>query len=111
MRSGRARWKIENETFNTLTNQEYQLKHNFGLGEKNLSTNFILLMMLAFLIDQSQQLCCPLFQAALNKAGGKKYLWDKIISLFTRNEIDSVTTMLEAIVYGTKRKPPDILYA
>ena len=34
MRSGRARWKIENETFNTLTNQEYNLKHNFGLGDR-----------------------------------------------------------------------------
>ena len=69
MRSGRARWRIENETFNTLTNQGYNLKHNFGLGEKNLSTNFIQLMMLAFLVDQIQQLCCPLFQAALKKIG------------------------------------------
>ena len=110
MRSGRARWKIENETFNTLTNQEYNLKHNFGLGGKNLSTNFILLMMLAFLVDQIQQLCCPLFQAALKKLGGKKYLWSEIISLFTRFEIDSVKTMLEAMVYGIKRKPPDILH-
>jgi len=111
MRSGRARWKIENETFNTLTNQEYNLKHNFGLGKKNLSTNFILLMMLAFLVDQTQQLCCPLFQAALKKAGGKKYLWSRIRSLFTEFVIDSVTTMLEAIVYRKKNRPPEILYA
>jgi len=110
MRSGRSRWKIENETFNTLTNQGYNLKHNYGLGEKYLSTNFILLMMLAFLVDQVQQLCCPLFQAALEKLGAKKYLWRDIIASFLKFEINSVQTMLEVIVYGIKRQPPDILY-
>ena len=51
MRGGRARWKIENETFNTLKNQGYHFEHNFGHGKKNLSVNFAVLMMLAFLID------------------------------------------------------------
>jgi hypothetical protein len=37
MRGGRARWKIENETFNTLKNQGYHLEHNYGHGEQNLS--------------------------------------------------------------------------
>ena len=49
MRGGRARWKIENETFNTLKNQGYHFGHNYGLGKKNLSTVFAMLMMLAFL--------------------------------------------------------------
>jgi hypothetical protein len=40
MRGGRARWKIENETFNTLKNQDYQFEHNFGHGNKNLSVVF-----------------------------------------------------------------------
>ncbi|SMC89494.1 hypothetical protein SAMN02746065_1147 [Desulfocicer vacuolatum DSM 3385] len=46
MRGGRARWKIENETFNTLKNQGYHLEHNYGLGEKHLSENFGRLTML-----------------------------------------------------------------
>ncbi|MBW2708750.1 MAG: transposase, partial [Deltaproteobacteria bacterium] len=37
MRGGHARWKIENETFNTLKNQGYHFGHNYGLGKKNLS--------------------------------------------------------------------------
>ena len=49
MRGGRARWRIENEVFNTLKNQGYNLEHNFGHGFKNLCNNFIMLMMLAFL--------------------------------------------------------------
>ena len=35
MRGGRARWKIENETFNTLKNQGHNFGHNYGLGKKN----------------------------------------------------------------------------
>ena len=61
MRGGRARWKIENETFNTLKNQGYHFEHNYGHGEQHLSVVFAMLMMLAFLVDQTQQLCCALF--------------------------------------------------
>ncbi|OYT28833.1 hypothetical protein B6U98_03975 [Thermoplasmatales archaeon ex4572_165] len=68
------------------------------------------LMILAFLVDQIQQLCSPLFQAALKKVGKKKYLWSGIIALFKGFEIDSFKTILEAITYGIKNKPPDILY-
>ncbi|MCK4963233.1 MAG: hypothetical protein KAS19_12135, partial [Anaerolineales bacterium] len=37
MRGGRARWKVENETYNTLKNHGYHFEHNFGHGKKNLS--------------------------------------------------------------------------
>jgi hypothetical protein len=47
MRGGRARWRIENETFNTLKNQGYNLGHNYGLGKKHLSAVFVHLTMLA----------------------------------------------------------------
>jgi len=46
MRAGRARWKVENETFNTLKNQGYHFEHNFGHGEQQLSVVFACLMML-----------------------------------------------------------------
>ena len=78
MRAGRARWKIENETFNTLKNQGYCFEHNFGHGEKNLSTVFAFLMMLAFLIDQIQQRCCKLFRQAQMEARRSSYFWEKV---------------------------------
>ena len=59
MRAGRARWRIENETFNTLKNQGYSFEHNFGHGEKQLSTVFAYLMMLAFLIDPDSAALLP----------------------------------------------------
>lgn len=103
MRAGRARWKIENETFNTLKNQGYNLGHNYGLGKKNLSAIFTLLMMLAFLIDQAQQLGCWLFQAALKKKRAKKYLWEDIRGFFHHYQVDSMETILRAIAFGYER--------
>jgi len=106
MRGGRARWKIENETFNTLKNQGYNLEHNYGHGDKNLSVVLALLMMLAFLVDQTQQLCCPLFQAAWKKLGSKCLLWEQIRNLFTVFLFNSMTAILEALLRGIEPQQP-----
>jgi transposase len=78
----RSRWKIENETFNTLKNQGYHLEHNFGHGKKNLATNFAILTFLAFLIDQIAQHLDKDFQAAKTVCKTFKSLWEKIKSIF-----------------------------
>ena len=83
MRGGRARWKIENETFNTLKNQGYEFEHNFGHGNKNLSTVFGYLMFLSFLFDQVSQIGCKTFQKTLKHFKRKKYMWEDIRALFT----------------------------
>jgi len=83
MKGGRARWKIENETFNTLKNQGYQFEHNFGHGYKNLSVVFAFLMMLAFLVDQIQEMSCHLFQQARRYRKSKKSLWERLRALFS----------------------------
>lgn len=76
MKGGRARWKIENETFNTLKNFGYNLEHNYGHGKKYLSTVLCLLMLLAFFIDQIQGMSCSLFQAVKKLAGSFSCLWE-----------------------------------
>jgi len=106
MRGGRARWKIENETFNTLKNQGYHLEHNYGHGQKNLSVVLALLMMLAFLVDQTQQLCCPVFQAARAKCRTKHSLWEKIRKCFDSFRFASMTDLLWALAQGIERQPP-----
>lgn len=98
MRGARARWKIENETFNTLKNQGYQFGHNFGLGKEHLSEVFVLLMMLAFLVDQIQQLCCPLFKAAWAKCKSKRSLWEKMRSKFYEFHIDTMEDLYRALI-------------
>ncbi|MGH2637816.1 MAG: transposase, partial [Rhabdochlamydiaceae bacterium] len=82
MRGGRARWKIENETFNTLKNLGYNFEHNYGHGKKYLSTILCLLMMLAFFIDQVQEIACSLFQTIRKLAGTYRWIWETIRVLF-----------------------------
>ena len=45
---GRARWKIENEKFNELKNNGYNLSHNFGHGKQTLASMLVVLNLLAF---------------------------------------------------------------
>ena len=106
MRGGRARWKIENETFNTLKNQGYHFEHNYGHGTQNLSVVFAMVMMLAFLVDQTQQLCCALFQAVWSKLGSKRLLWERMRALFYDYALESMRQLLEALFYGLEKPRP-----
>jgi len=108
-RGGRAYWKIENETFNTLKNQGYHFEHNFGHGKNHLSVVFALLMMLAFLVDQIQQLACRLFQAVWAKEGSKKRLWEHMRSLFYSLPFASMEDIYRALLYGYEVKGMVIL--
>jgi len=104
MRGGRCRWKIENETFNTLKNQGYHFEHNFGHGNKHLCTVFAYLMFLAFLVDQIQQLCCEFFNRALIKMHNKKKcLWEIMRNLFVTYYIESWVDFYDSIAYGFRR--------
>jgi hypothetical protein len=108
MQGARARWRIENETFNTLKNQGYHFEHNFGHGYEHLSVVFAELMMLAFLVDQVQQLCCPLFQAAWATWGSKRLLWEKMRAVFFDYALESMRQLLEALYYGLKKSAPTL---
>jgi hypothetical protein len=103
---GRARWKIENETFNTLKNQGYHFEHNYGHGQENLSVVFAMLMMLAFLVDQVQQHCCPLFQANLKKAGSRRILWERLRSHFYHFLFSSMRELFVAMLHDRVKEMP-----
>lgn len=98
---GRARWKIENETFNTLKNLGYNLEHNYGHGKKHLSTVFCLLMMLAFLIDQVQEACCSIFRKCKQCTGTYRNLWEEMRFLFKRVRLSNWETFY-SILMGEK---------
>jgi hypothetical protein len=102
-RGGRVRWKIENETYNTLKNQGYHFEHNYGHGYKHLAEVFAFLMMLAFLIDQVQQRCNPLFRQAWKKKQTKCALWEAVRQLFACFEVSSMAEIYQGIALGFKR--------
>jgi hypothetical protein len=78
VRGGCCRWKIENETFNTLKNQGYHIEHNFGNGKKNLSMNFFLLNLIAFFMHQIFELTDDLYQECRRAFGSKRNLGDHL---------------------------------
>jgi hypothetical protein len=106
VRGGRARWKIENETFNTLKNQGYHFEHNYGHGDKNLSVVFAMLMMLAFLVNQIEQIGCPLFRAVAKKFRTKRALWENVRSHYQHFIFQSMWHLYQVILYDLAKHLP-----
>lgn len=94
MRMARSRWKIENEVFNTLKNQQYHFEHNFGHGQKHLCTNFAFLMMMAFTVDQIQQLASHYFKVILQALKTKVKLWESLRAVFKILPVPDMKTLL-----------------
>ena len=74
----RARWKIENEAFNTLKNQGYHIEHNFGHGSRSLSLNFFTLNLLAFFIHQILELCDLNYQFCRSRFSSRHEYWNNL---------------------------------
>lgn len=102
----RSRWKIENETFNTLKNQGYHLEHNYGHGKKYLATNFAILTFLAFLTDQIAQHLDKDFQEAKTVCKSFKSLWEKIRSIFYLLPTMSMNAIYRFIIKRRQVKMP-----
>jgi hypothetical protein len=94
----RARWKIENETFNTLKNQGYHLEHNYGHGKQFLTTNFALLTFLAFLTDQIAQHLDTNFQKAKAVCKTFKAFWQKVRYIFYLLPVMSMNAVYKFII-------------
>ena len=78
VKGGRARWKVENEAFNTLKNQGYHIEHNFGHGQQNLSMIFFLLNLLAFFVHQIFELTDLHYQKCRAKFSARKEFWNQL---------------------------------
>lgn len=102
--TGRSRWKIENETFNTLKNQGYNYEHNYGHGNRHLATNFSIIMFLAFLVDQIIQAKDSYFKSALVEMKSKKALWEKVRQVFDLVEVKDMKTIYRIIAKEIKLK-------
>ena len=78
VRAARARWKIENEGFNTLKNHGYHLEHNFGHGHQHLSEAFFALNLLAFFMHQIFDLVDGLYQRVRTFFSSRRAFWDEV---------------------------------
>ena len=82
VRAARARWKIENEGFNTLKHQGYHLEHNFGHGDQHLSEVFFTLNLIAFFMHQIFELVDGLYQRVRTFFSSRRAFWDEVRSAF-----------------------------
>jgi hypothetical protein len=109
MRAGRARWKIAKETCNTLKNQGDNFEHNYGHGEQNLSVVLATMLLLAFVVDQTQPLCCALFRAVWTKLGRKRLVWERLRAFFYDYRLESMGALWKALLYGFEKPRPILL--
>jgi len=106
VRIGRARWKIENETFNTLKNQGYHIEHNYGHGKNNLSMIFFILNLLAFFFHQIFELTDPLYQKCRSKFSSRKEYWNPLRCMFRILVFRSWKHLLTYLFDPPMLKPP-----
>lgn len=107
VKGGRARWKIENENFNTLKNQGYHAEHNFGHGNAHASLNFFLFILMAFFVHQILELTDPLFQKGRKKFSARKEYWNQLRCTIRILVFTSWEHLLEFVISPPEnQKPP-----
>jgi hypothetical protein len=105
---GRARWKIENETFNVMKNHGYELEHNFGHGKTFLAMMLAALNLLAFAWHCVLDIIEPPWQRARAAAAKRSSFFAHILTLTTYVVFPSWRAVLEALASFTI--PPELLH-
>jgi len=104
---GRARWKIENESFNVLKNHGYELEHNFGHGENFLAMTLAALNMLAFAWHTVLDLLEPPWRRARDAAEKRTSFFASLATLTRFVVFSAWSELLEAL--ATFTIPPHLL--
>ena len=102
--AGRARWKIENETFNVLKTKGYNLEHNFGHGRQNLSAVLATLNLLAFACHTACDLADRAWKAARRELVTRQGFFHALRTLTSYLVFPSWENLLETMAFN--RPPP-----
>jgi hypothetical protein len=104
---GRARWKIENESFNVMKNHGYELEHNFGHGENSLAMTLAAMNLIAFAWHTVLDLLEPPWQAARQAAAKRTSFFAHLVTLTAYVVFPSWPVFLESL--ATFTIPPELL--
>ena len=102
--AGRARWKIENEAFNTLKTKGYNLEHNFGHGKKHLASVLATLNLLAFACHTVLDLTAKKWKAARREVVTRQGFFNTLLALTAYVVFPSWDHLLETMAFA--RPPP-----
>ena len=101
---GRARWKIENDTFNVLKNNGHRLEHTFGHGQNTLASVPVALNLPAFATHNACDLVAPSWQQARRNLGARNRLFTHIWSITADHVFRSWHALMRTII--TAVPPP-----
>jgi len=102
----RARWKIENETFNVLKNNGYHLEHNFGHGKQNLAMLFCAMNLLAFAMHTVCDCLEDLWIKARAAKRARKRFFEHIRTITDYMVFPAWNTLMQTLI--TSKPPPEI---
>jgi hypothetical protein len=102
----RARWKIENESFNILKNNGYHLEHNFGHGKQNLAMLFAAMNLLAFAIHTVCDCLEDLWGDARKAKRARKRFFEHIRTITAYLVFPDWRTLMTTLV--NSKPPPEI---
>ena len=89
-RTGRLRWKIENEGFNTQKNHGYGLQHKFSRVSWQAAKNYYQCLQMGHLINQLMVLSTAFQQHLVGKMT-LAHLWKCLLGVMTYGELDERT--------------------
>jgi len=96
----RARWKIENENFNTLKTKGYNLEHNFGHGKEYLAAVLATMNLIAFAMHTVADLVDKTWQAARAAVGARKRFFEDLRAITTYLVFPTWAALIETLRTG-----------
>ncbi len=102
----RARWKIENESFNVLKSNGYHLEHNFGHGKQNLAMMFAAMNLLAFAIHTVCDCLEQIWVDARTAKRARTRFFEHIRTITAYLVFPDWQTLMQTLI--DSKPPPDI---
>jgi hypothetical protein len=102
---GRARWKIENETFNVLKAKGYNLEHNFGHGKETLASVLVVLNLLAFGFHAVARLVVRAWREAMIACGPAYRFFEHLRTITIYVVFENWDHLLQSIAAAAIRPP------
>jgi hypothetical protein len=103
--AGRSRWKIENESNNTLKTKGYHFAHNFGHGQRHLSSLLASLIILAFLTHTVLEWMDDKYQLLRKKLPSRRRLFNDIRTLTSYLCFQSWDALMDFMLDSFKPSP------
>ncbi len=107
--AGRARWKIENESFNVLKTKGYNLEHNFGHGKDNLAALLATMNLLAFALHTLCDLTAQTWRKARHTLGARRRFFEHLRSITGYLVFPDWAALIRTMIDG--EPPPEVLSA